>query len=1019
LFLVATFAAGPSWSKPSTAASHVVTPTSGDAADAATTAGPPSWKRIFTPIGVRKKGTTDRLMINHAEGLTATLAEHDGKAIVTFNHAVRVNLAHVNEVLPAMFAPLAETADGMGFSFTLPPGRHITQDHDATFLVIEIPAVGDGKASTDTTPPVPKQPVAVAQDKAAAASPQVVAAPAPKPPVPLPAPAQAAVPEPKSATATPVSDHPLAAKTPPPPVSQPDPAHMQVLARTSGRGQQIRYADLGDGASVRFDWNVPAAAAIFARGSYVWAVFDQVQNFTFDQHPPTNLRGLGSITQLPSASASILRLEMASGFRPSVRRAGNAWIIDLRTDQDPPGAPIEPVIHRDGAASVTLAAMQPAHHVGVIDPDSGENLIVVPLPELGQGIASSQDFADFQLLASIQGIVVKAVSDQLSVEESPTEVTITASGGLSLSTENDTKLPPALPELKGTLLDPADWAGKAERPFLERQETLLHQAVAAADSDKTAARVALARFLFANDMGPESLGVLKTTERDVPNLTDDPGLRLLQGAAEEMSNQFDSAAHDLNDPSLDGRVDTALWRAKLAADQANWHDAATMGEQGLPALRSYPPALRRRLSVPLADAMFWSGDYTNASTLAADILASDPSQGERDYAMCLQGRIAASHDDIDQAMRLWQKVAQSPDIDLGRAEANYAMAVTKLDKGQISRTDAIQAIDRLRFAWRGDDFEVRVLRKLADLYAADSNYRMAFETLQRVVQAYPDSLAARDATAAMQKIFVDTFLGPNADTMAPLTSLALYEQFKELTPSGPQGDAIIRKLADRLVAIDLLERAGNLLDDQVRTRLTGLDQARVGAQLALVRLMDHRPADAIAVLDLPVASGLPDELTRQRIELRARADAELDKPDDALQALADDASADADALRAEIYLKTENWPKLADTLLQSVRNSDATAPLSDADAATVVRIATAMTLAHDTAGLTALKKRFGDRMERTPQRDAFRVVAGDPGSQGDSAQPQLADRVAQISDLQSFMSQYRQRLQQGTLSSLN
>ncbi|MEJ0067681.1 MAG: hypothetical protein WDO24_01900 [Pseudomonadota bacterium] len=74
--------------------------------------------------------------------------------------------------------------------------------------------------------------------------------------------------------------------------------------------------------------------------------------------------------------------------------------------------------------------------------------------------------------------------------------------------------------------------------------------------------------------------------------------------------------------------------------------------------------------------------------------------------------------------------------------------------------------------------------------------------------------------------------------LPPLTALALYDDFRDLTPPGPRGDKMIQNLADRLVAMDLLDRAGELLDYQIKNRLSGTEKARIGARLAVVQMLD-------------------------------------------------------------------------------------------------------------------------------------------------------------------------------------
>jgi hypothetical protein len=56
-------------------------------------------------------------------------------------------------------------------------------------------------------------------------------------------------------------------------------------------------------------------------------------------------------------------------------------------------------------------------------------------------------------------------------------------------------------------------------------------------------------------------------------------------------------------------------------------------------------------------------------------------------------------------------------------------------------------------------------------------------------------------------------------------------------------------------------------------------------------------------------------------------------------------------------------------------------------------------------------------MDKTQFKDDFRILAGNATSGGSFKT--VADKVAQIGDLQSFMTAYRQRLAQDKLSAIN
>ena len=77
--------------------------------------------------------------------------------------------------------------------------------------------------------------------------------------------------------------------------------------------------------------------------------------------------------------------------------------------------------------------------------------------------------------------------------------------------------------------------------------------------------------------------------------------------------------------------------------------------------------------------------------------------------------------------------------------------------------------------------------------------------------------------------------------MPAIDALSLFYDFRDLTPVGRRGDEMIRKLADRLVSVDLLDQAAELLQHQVDNRLQGAARAQVAVRLAVIYLMARKP----------------------------------------------------------------------------------------------------------------------------------------------------------------------------------
>ena len=128
-----------------------------------------------------------------------------------------------------------------------------------------------------------------------------------------------------------------------------------------------------------------------------------------------------------------------------------------------------------------------------------------------------------------------------------------------------------------------------------------------------------------------------------------------------------------------------------------------------------------------------------------------------------------------------------------------------LREGELQAAEAIERMERLRFIWRGGPFEFTVLHRLGQLYLADGRPREGLTVLRQAVANFPDHREAQAITGEMADAFRDLYLDDGAPKVSPLVAVALYDEFRELTPAGAEGDRLIAGLADRLVEVDLLE----------------------------------------------------------------------------------------------------------------------------------------------------------------------------------------------------------------------
>jgi hypothetical protein len=354
-----------------------------------------------------------------------------------------------------------------------------------------------------------------------------------------------------------------------------------------------------------------------------------------------------------------------------------------------------------------------------------------------------------------------------------------------------------------------------------------------------------------------------------------------------------------------------------------------------------------------------------------------------------------------------------PDTIPRRSRARAVLEKTELllKEGEISPEKAIEDLDRLRYVWRGDGIEFRVLRRLGELQIESGQYREGLQSLKRLVTNFADHRLTPDIADYMRSTFAQLYEAGTIETLPPVMAIALFNDFRELAPAGTDGDAMIRRLADRLVSVDLLPQAAKLLSHQVEFRLKGEDKARVGARLAVVRLLDRDAGEALAAIADSHSDGISAELFRERGLISARAYTQLGAFDKALAELKGDQSEAADKIRADIMWQSRDWAQAAEVFGRLAGKPPARGQsLDDVRSRYVLSRAVALALNNDLPGMATLYRNFSSAMAATPFGADFQVIASVDSGAADFQD--VLRRVSVADDFQAFMEGYRARLAQ-------
>ncbi|MFO1189278.1 MAG: hypothetical protein U1E97_06745 [Alphaproteobacteria bacterium] len=564
---------------------------------------------------------------------------------------------------------------------------------------------------------------------------------------------------------------------------------------------------------------------------------------------------------------------------------------------------------------------------------------------------------------------------------------------------------PAVQASDRRLFDLAAW-GDWNKPYDEARLARLDALIDAPEQARNKKRIELAGFFFAHARAPEALGLLEVAAQTDEQVARDIGFRAMRGALRILAGRIDEAAQDMADPALNEYSDGLVWLAALAAERGETHAAASGFATAHGTVLTYPEPIRRRLARLAVEALAIEKLDEAAESYAAmlESLADTPERkAEVSY---VRGRIALGTGDQAEARRHFDLAVKGLDR-RSRAEASYHLIEMALADKEIGPKEAADRFDKLRFAWRGGPFEIQLLKRLGQSYIAAGDRRRGLDTLQ-YASARLDNEQDKEIKAIMREAFEGLFMSEDSARTDPMAAISIFEAHKDLVPSGDRGDRILRNLADRLIDVDLLDRARDLLATLVRERLKGEAKAEAGYRLALVEMLDRNPDGAIKALSDSDEAGLPPTMIRDRRLLAAEALASRGRDQEALKALLDDQGAESERLRADIHVKNGRWREAAQIHEKLLAGVAPGRPLAPDEARVVLNRGVALAMLGDNAGLAALRDRFAAQMGTGPEAAAFGLLTSTPA--GNRSYENIAAQVKLAQKLVADFADYRRRL---------
>lgn len=741
------------------------------------------------------------------------------------------------------------------------------------------------------------------------------------------------------------------------------------------------------------------ALAAFERGGYLWIVLSQEELSVPPQVSGPDAAALGPVDEIKIDGGSAYRVKLPQGAFVRPEGAGLVWRLyvsgqnpglkSVTAERDFSNTAEGPQVHipiPNGVSAVRLP-----------DPLIGDDLAVITVSRADYRLINTDAYVDFNMIPAIVGVVLKPKADGIRISVQPTEIVIARQGGLRMSVagprpagavrnnaQGESDKPKNTPE-PTTIFAFKDWALGGPKQFMDMRRSIDDKVAAAPDERKLPEIISGAKFMLAQGLPQEATGFLVMALSFMPDLRSSPDFQALMGAVAALKGEEDEAAKAFATPGLETKDEVALWKAYNFARAGKLGDAQKI----LPAnarqiLATYPERLQTLVIPDLIEALLARGDVNIAEGLldTFDKASSQSLTLGRDAAIAYyRGRIATLRGDAAAATEFYREATEGLQGQYP-VRATLALVERGLSAKTIGRDEAVRKLERFRYGWRGDALESDILERLGLIYVTGGEQRRGMTILRDAATMTSDAAEREKLVAVMQKAFRELFTGKTREQMSPLEAAAVATEFNELMPAGSDGEAITMTIADQMVQVDLLERAADLVEPLVVTTANPQDAVRYAHRAATIRILNEQPSDAIKIIDKAlgrndVAGKISDVDARRFALLRAKAKAQLKRPDDALAELSG-LTEDTESLKltADIAWGAQRWPVAADAFAKLVAGAklNATRAPTHEQAQLVLNQALALNLSGDTEKLAQLQVAYSDIMRRSDMNQAFQLV---------------------------------------------
>lgn len=703
----------------------------------------------------------------------------------------------------------------------------------------------------------------------------------------------------------------------------------------------------------------------FVQGKLLYILWPSTVSFAFQAVPL--IPGITKIEWLEKDKKIIgMVLTLKPYYQFYLCKQKNQWLIKLRKSAVLTNYHWE--VHKDtqGRASYCIEDVGEGTIEDFVDPLTG-NILTVVYSSDQKKLESAMETVEMKVFPSLIGLIIQKYKEDLNICFQGKNVIISHVQGLTISVEEERSRNIINLAQNSSIFGGAE---NTNQSWTAKQGALL----AALNQSGLASHIPqyfeLIKFYLSTGFAEEAFSFLQKLAHHDPLQQENELYKNLLAITYVLRGKFEEALVIFEDQQNTEDKEISLWTALTRIYLGQNLSDFNIFENNFILLKEYPIFIRMKFVFPVVSYFLRNQKLDQAKKILT-LIDSQELESNPEELEYLKSLILYKEGKQEIAVKTWQNLSKNFKTRVG-IEANLSVLEHQTAANLLSIPQIIKQLKSLRYRWRDDEIEIRIINKLIIYYLKQKEYRLALNEMQYLENNFATRIDAQDMRRKIQEQLVEIYMN-QPENFSLINALSLYKDYQSYFPKDERMKIIRSNLAEKLFAIGLVNQGIFLLSDQLKNA-TLEEKAVIGTRMAEIYVQTDAPNAALNILSQTANDTIPPSMILNRQLIEAQSLALIYKYDEALSILQHRTDKKAMLLKCDILLNANRWTETEEILQEFLEKENIDKTLNEQQSQLILDLAFTAALSKKSSLLNNLRVRYFDLMQKTDLASLFDFI---------------------------------------------